>query len=135
MSKGKKKEKPMREKPVREEAQGALADLGGYSAKELEGELFPIIVQDLADFFKVFGDCTRIRLLRLMSDGELSVGEIAAGLDMTQSAVSHQLRVLRQSQLVKYRKEGKTVIYSLDDEHVRTILEQGMNHIRHKKGY
>ena len=61
--------------------------------------------------------------------------ELADALDMTQSAVSHQLRVLRQNGLVRYRKEGKTVYYSLDDDHVRTVLEQGTTHIRHKYGY
>ncbi len=91
-------------------------------------------LRDLAEFFKVFGDVTRIRILSLLQK-ERSVGELAEALEMQPSAVSHQLRVLRQNDLVKYRKEGKTVFYSLDDEHVRTVLEQGMTHIRHKKGY
>lgn len=135
MSKGKKKEKPMKEKPAREEAAKAAGSSPENEAKPREGRFASAMVYDLADFFKVFGDYTRIRLLNLISERELSVGEIAAGLDMTQSAVSHQLRVLRQSQLVKYRKDGKTVFYSLDDEHVRIILEQGINHIKHKRGY
>ncbi len=92
-------------------------------------------IYDVVDFFKVFGDVTRIRMLSLLLQGELCVGEIAERLNMTQSAVSHQLRVLRQSDLVKYRKDGKTVFYSLDDDHVKMVLEQGMNHISHKKGY
>ena len=91
--------------------------------------------QDLAEFFKVFGDATRIRILRLLLQGEKNVGELAEAMDMTQSAISHQLRVLRQNALVKYRKEGKTVYYSLDDGHVRTVLEQGAVHICHKFGY
>ena len=74
-------------------------------------------VKDLAEFFKIFGDATRIRILRLLMDQEQNVGELADALDMTQSAVSHQLRVLRQNGLVRYRKEGKTVYYSLDDDH------------------
>lgn len=93
------------------------------------------LIYDVADFFKVFGDSTRLRLLHLLLREELCVGEIAQRLSMTQSAVSHQLRVLRQSDLVKYRKEGKTVIYSLDDEHVKSVLESGIEHIAHKKSY
>ena len=89
----------------------------------------------MAEFFKIFGDGTRIRILQLLLDGEENVGDMAEELGMSQSAVSHQLRVLRQNDLVKYRKEGKAVFYSLDDEHVRTVLEQGMSHIRHKRGY
>lgn len=92
-------------------------------------------IHDLAEFFKVFGDATRIRILRLLLQGEKNVGELAEEMDMTQSAVSHQLRVLRQNDLVKYHKEGKTVYYSLDDGHVRTVLEQGTVHICHKHGY
>lgn len=97
-------------------------------------ELDNDFVKDLAEFFKVFGDATRIRILRLLMDQEQNVGELADALDMTQSAVSHQLRVLRQNCLVRYWKEGKTVYYSLDDDHVRTVLEQGTTHIRHKYG-
>lgn len=92
-------------------------------------------IYDVADFFKVFGDSTRIKLLHILIDRELNVGEIAELLDMNQSAVSHQLRVLRQNDLVKYRKEGKTVYYSLDDSHVENVLIQGIDHIKHKKGY
>jgi ArsR family transcriptional regulator len=92
-------------------------------------------IYDVADFFKVFGDSTRIKLLHLLLEREMCVGDIADRLDMTQSAVSHQLRVLRQNELVKYRKEGKTVYYSLDDSHVENVLRQGIGHIKHKKGY
>lgn len=99
--------------------------------EELEKEF----LLDLAEFFKVFGDGTRIRILQLLLTGEKNVSELAEGLDMTQSAISHQLRVLRQNDLVKYRKEGKAVFYSLDDEHVKEVLEQGMSHVRHKRGY
>ena len=93
------------------------------------------LIYDAADFFKVFGDSTRIKLLQLLLEKEMNVSEIADKLDMTQSAVSHQLRVLRQNELVKNRKEGKTVYYSLDDSHVENILRQGISHIKHKKGY
>lgn len=102
---------------------------------EMDRELEKEFIHDVADFFKVFGDSTRIRLLCLLLQKELCVSELTEKLEMTQSAVSHQLRVLRQSNLVKYRKEGKVVYYSLDDNHVKTVLEQGMEHIGHKKGY
>lgn len=102
---------------------------------EMDRKLEKEFIHDVADFFKVFGDSTRIRLLCLLLQKELCVSELTEKLEMTQSAVSHQLRVLRQSNLVKYRKEGKVVYYSLDDNHVKTVLEQGMEHIGHKKGY
>lgn len=84
---------------------------------------------DLAELFKVFGDSTRIRILFQLFDKELSVGELADLLNMNQSAVSHQLKVLKQAKLVKNRRDGKSIIYSLDDEHVRTIIAMGINHI------
>ena len=83
---------------------------------------------DLAELFKMFGDSTRIRILYALSFRELCVFDIAAALNMTQSAISHQLRALRQGRLVKCRREGKTVFYSLADKHVMTILAQGMEH-------
>ncbi len=92
------------------------------------------IFYDMADFFKVFGDSSRIKILYSLYSKEMSVGELVEILDMTQSAVSHQLRLLRQSDLVKFRKEGKAVIYSLDDDHVFAVLEQGLKHIAHKNG-
>ena len=84
----------------------------------------------LADLFKVFGDPTRIRILYALSAGELCVCDIASVLNMTQSAISHQLRVLKQIKLVKFRREGKTVYYSLADAHVETILSQGLEHVQ-----
>lgn len=84
----------------------------------------------LADLFKVFGDPTRIRILYALSGGELCVCDIAELLGMTQSAISHQLRVLKQMLLVKFRRDGKTVYYSLADAHVATILSQGLDHVR-----
>ena len=87
------------------------------------------ILYDLAELYKVFGDSTRIRILYLLFEAELCVCDIAALLHMSQSAISHQLRVLKQAKLVKFRKEGKTVFYSLADEHVHIIINQGMQHI------
>ena len=84
---------------------------------------------DLADFFKVFGDCTRIRILCALLYSEMCVSEIGEALDMTQSAISHQLRVLKQAKLVKNRREGKTIFYSLSDDHIISILSQGLEHI------
>jgi ArsR family transcriptional regulator len=84
---------------------------------------------DLADFFKIFGDPTRIRILYVLSQSEMCVCDIANLLQMGQSAISHQLRVLKQMRLVKFRREGKTVFYSLTDGHIETILAQGMEHI------
>lgn len=84
---------------------------------------------DLAELFKVFGDTTRIRILCALSQSELCVCDIAALLDMTQSAISHQLRVLKQARLVRYRKAGKEVYYVLDDDHVRTIFKDGLAHV------
>lgn len=84
---------------------------------------------DLAELFKVFGDTTRIKILYALFASEMCVCDIAAVLNMTQSAISHQLRVLKQARLVKYKKEGKIVFYSLDDEHVKRIFDQGLIHI------
>jgi len=84
---------------------------------------------DLADLFKVFGDSTRIKILWALDEAEMCVCDIATLLNMTQSAISHQLRVLKQANLVKNRKEGKIVYYSLDDDHVKQIFDQGLIHI------
>lgn len=84
---------------------------------------------DLAELFKVFGDSTRIKILYALFEAELCVCDIAQLLGLTQSAVSHQLRVLKNGRLVKPRKDGKTVFYSLADDHVRTLIAQGMEHI------
>ena len=86
-------------------------------------------LQSLADFFRIFGDSTRIRILYALSQSELCVCDIASLLGMGQSAISHQLRILKQMRLVKFRREGKSVLYSLADEHIETILAQGMEHI------
>ena len=87
---------------------------------------------DLAELFKVFGDSTRIRILFVLSSAEVCVCDLARVLNMTQSAISHQLRILKQSKLVKSRREGKSVFYSLADGHVRTIIAQGREHIEEK---
>ncbi|MBQ9590398.1 MAG: metalloregulator ArsR/SmtB family transcription factor [Butyrivibrio sp.] len=84
---------------------------------------------DLAELFKVFGDSTRIKILFALFESEMCVCDIAEALSMTQSAISHQLRILKQSKLVSNRREGKSMIYYLADEHVRTIIDQGINHI------
>ncbi len=87
------------------------------------------LLYDLADLFKVFGDSTRIRILWALDAAEMCVCDIAYLLDMTQSAISHQLRVLKQAKLVKNRREGKTVYYTLDDDHVKQIFSMGLVHI------
>lgn len=84
---------------------------------------------DLAELFKIFGDSTRIKILYVLFEAEMCVCDIAQLLGMTQSAISHQLQILKKSKLVKYRRSGKTVFYSLADSHVRAILDQGMEHI------
>ena len=88
------------------------------------------ILYDLAELFKVFGDSTRIRILFVLFESEMCVCDIAQLLNMTQSAISHQLRILKQSQLVKSRRDGKSVFYSLADDHVYRIINQGFEHIK-----
>lgn len=106
---------------------------GGMNIEKVKniGPLMPVEeeVTDLSELFKVLGDPTRIRILCALLNGELCVCDIAELLDYTQSAISHQLRVLKQARLVKYRREGKTVFYSVSDDHVHTILSMGMEHI------
>ena len=87
--------------------------------------------QQLADTFKILGDTTRIKLLNLLTQQEMRVNDIASTLEMGQSAISHQLRVLRSARLVKCRKEGKEAWYSLDDDHVVSLMNQGLEHISH----
>lgn len=90
-----------------------------------DGELY-----DLSDFFKVLGDSTRIRILSALDHNEMCVCDLAVLLNMTKSAISHQLRALKQANLVRFRREGKTVFYMLSDDHVRDIFEKGLEHIR-----
>lgn len=87
------------------------------------------VLIDLAELFKVFGDSTRIKILSVLSGGELCVCDISTAVGMTSSAVSHQLKILKNADLVQFRREGKTVFYSLADGHVNTILEQGLEHV------
>ena len=87
------------------------------------------LLYDLAELYKVFGDSTRIRILYALFESEMCVCDIAELLNLTQSAISHQLRVLKQARLVRARREGKTVFYFLADDHVRTIIAQGMEHV------
>lgn len=87
------------------------------------------LLYDVAELFKVFGDSTRVRIICALFESEMCVCDIAGVLNMTQSAISHQLRVLKQARLVKYRREGKTVFYSLADGHIQTIFNQAFEHI------
>lgn len=87
------------------------------------------LLYDLADLFKVFSDTTRIKILYALMEQELCVSDLAALIGATQSAVSHQLRTLKQAHLVKFSRDGKSVLYSLADDHVMTIIAQGMNHV------
>jgi ArsR family transcriptional regulator len=87
------------------------------------------ILYELAELFKVFGDSTRIRILYVLFEQELCVGDIAELLNMSQSSVSHQLRILKDAKLVKFRREGKSIFYALDDEHVYHMIEMGMEHV------
>lgn len=84
---------------------------------------------ELAELFKVFGDSTRIRILYALFESELCVGDMAQMFHLSQSSVSHQLKILKDAKLVKFRREGKIIFYSLDDDHVRTILSMGMEHV------
>lgn len=88
------------------------------------------ILYDLADLFKVFSDTTRIKVLFSLMDGELCVADIASAIGATQSAVSHQLRILKNARLVKFQRDGKNIVYSLSDDHVYTMLAQGLTHIQ-----
>ena len=87
------------------------------------------LMYDLADLFKVFADSTRIRILHCLFDGEKCVGDIAEALEMSQTAISHQLRVLKASRLVRYRRDGKQMYYCLADDHVKIILAAGLEHV------
>ncbi len=87
------------------------------------------IIYDLADLFKIFSDSTRLKILCALFDGELSVSEITDLTDVSQTAVSHQLRILKQNHLVKYRRNGKQVLYDLADDHIKSIINLGTEHI------
>lgn len=91
------------------------------------------LLYELADFFKVFGDSTRIKILSALISSEMCVCDLSVLLNMNQSAVSHQLRVLKQTRLVKYRRDGKVIYYSLKDEHIDTIFQQGFTHLHERR--
>lgn len=95
-----------------------------------EGSPTEEMVYDLVELFKVFGDVTRVKIIYALLESEMCVCDIASLLDMTQSAISHKLRVLKKARLVKFRKEGKTVFYSLDDQHIDKIFSFGLDHIK-----
>ncbi len=101
----------------------------GRAKKNMKPE---ITLFELADTFQVLGDATRVRILHALSMEELCVCDIAALIDATQSAISHQLRLLRAAKLVKFRKEGKMAYYSLDDDHIRNLFEEGLRHVEEK---
>lgn len=86
-------------------------------------------LRQIADLFKAFGDPTRVHILSLLAERELCVTEIAQAVDISQSAISHQLRILKQMHLIKYRRDGKNLLYSLADDHVLTILQTGLEHV------
>jgi ArsR family transcriptional regulator len=92
-------------------------------------EDFEAVLYDLAETFRVLGDQTRVRILMALTQSEMCVRDLAEGLDLTDSAVSHQLRILRNSRLVKFRKEGKNAFYSISDEHVTSIFREGIEHV------
>ncbi len=113
-------------------------ELEKCDAVELHPDLLDLVAKkmpqeerlyDLAELFKIFGDSTRIRILFVLFEAEVCVCDLAEALHMTQSAVSHQLKILKQSKLVRSRRKGKSVFYSLADSHVRTIINQGMEHL------
>ncbi len=89
-------------------------------------------IEHLGEFFKLFGDNTRLKIIEILMNGELCVGTIAKILDMSQSSISHQLRLLKRSRLVKSRKEGKWVFYSIDDSHVSAVFTLGLSHVTEK---
>jgi len=98
---------------------------------QVKGALeLPDTLDALGDFFKIFGDATRLKILSALLEGEMCVGTITEVLEMTQSSVSHQLRTLKRARLIKSRKEGKWVYYSINDEHVQIIYEMGLSHIK-----
>ena len=128
----------MRTEDIKPIEVGRTEDAETCDAIEVHSDLLKIVnttlpeeteLYDLAELFKVFGDSTRIRILFVLFEAEVCVCDLAAALNMTQSAISHQLKILKQSKLVKSRREGKSVFYSLADGHVRTIIAQGREHI------
>lgn len=120
------KDNSLKERDMQEERYG---DSGEHHINHLICNIDEVELSDLAELFKVFGDSTRIRILADLFRGEKNVTEICEDLEMNQSAVSHQLKILRVSKLIKSRREGKAMIYSLADDHVKTIIAMGIEHI------
>ena len=112
--------------PVESEYLAARDDI---AQRVLDSQPADEYLYDLAELFKVFGDSTRIRILYALFESELCVGDMAQLLGISQSAVSHQLKILKDAKLVKFRREGKIIFYMLDDDHVRTMLSMGMEHV------
>ncbi|WP_407426544.1 ArsR/SmtB family transcription factor [Treponema sp.] len=104
--------------------------MNNYSNDKMNSLPSEDLLCDLSELFKIFGDSTRIKILFALLDKELAVGDLADELQMTQSAISHQLRILKTNGLVRYRREGKSMIYALSDEHVSKILNMGLEHIQ-----
>jgi len=134
---------------ARADARAAAANVGGQAGQDtcdvscINAErverfqrfvISPDDAGELAGIFQVMGDPSRLRIISLLNQGELCVCDIAAALGMSQSAVSHQLRVMRMAKLVKYRKEGRIAYYSLDDDHVQKLYTQGLDHMGHAGG-
>ncbi len=119
---------------MRSKEAAVFCDCGCIHAEVVEAVRKTMIddeaLYELSDFFKVLGDSTRIKILSALDVGEMCVCDLAVLLGMTKSAISHQLRSLKQANLVKFRRDGKVVYYSLSDEHVRDIFEKGLEHIR-----
>lgn len=109
-----------------------MSEIGFGSADDIKDMIPEDTARKLAEFYKIMGDTTRVKILSLLVERELCVGDITEILSMAQSAVSHQLRILRSAHLVTYRKEGKMSYYRLDDDHVTALLLQGTEHLRHK---
>ena len=109
------------------ECEHVVGESAAIAAKQLPDDR---TLYDLSDLFKIFGDSTRMKILFALDGGEMCVCDIASIIDMTKSAVSHQLKILRQNKLVTYRKCGKNVIYSLADDHVKSIIELALEHIK-----
>lgn len=115
--------------PLGEDTMETLTS-AAHGSKQLH-EIDELTSRRLAEIFKVLGDPTRIKLLGLLTAAEMRVGDIAEALSMGASAISHQLRVLRDARLVKFRREGKEAWYSLDDDHVVKLMRQGLDHVAH----
>lgn len=129
MEQGKEKDIEQEEQMIQEEPAEYLAAHEDVVKKVLADLPDDEVLYDLAELFKMFGDSTRIKILYTLFESELCVGDIAQLLRLSQSSVSHQLRILKDSKLVKFRREGKIIFYSLADEHVRMIISTGMEHV------